>query len=123
MTIALWCVLVAALLPIPFAAAAKSGRGYDNARPREYVQQLAGWRQRSWWAHLNSLEAFPVFAAAVIICHQLRGDNDSANLLAVAFILLRVLYGACYIANWATLRSLVWIAAMGCVIGLFVVAA
>jgi uncharacterized MAPEG superfamily protein len=32
-------------------------------------------------------------------------------------------YGVAYIQNWPTLRSLLWAAALGCVIGLFVAAA
>ncbi|QHS11152.1 MAPEG family protein [Sinimarinibacterium sp. NLF-5-8] len=123
MTIALWCVLAAAFLHLPFAIAAKSGKGFSNARPRAYLEALEGWRQRAQWTQLNSLENFPIFAAAVIICHLLAGANDSANLLALAFVALRLVYGLLYIANLATLRSLTWMAAQACVVGLFVIAA
>jgi uncharacterized MAPEG superfamily protein len=37
--------------------------------------------------------------------------------------MLRLVYGWAYITDRPTLRSLVWIAALGCVVGLFVVAA
>ncbi len=40
--------------------------------------------------------------------------------IAVAFVLSRVLYGVCYIADWASARSLVWFFGMGCIIALFV---
>lgn len=123
MTIALWCVLVAAFLPFSFALAAKASKRFDNATPRDYLEQSTGWRKRAHWAQLNSFEAFPPFAAAVIIAHMVAGANATADLLAIVFIVLRVLYGLCYIANQATLRSLVWFGGIACVIGLFVVAA
>lgn len=123
MTIALWCVLAAALLPFPFALAAKWSRRFDNATPREYLEQAAGWRKRAHWAQLNSFEAFPPFAAAVLIAHVVAGPSAAADLLALVFVALRIAYGLCYIANRATLRSLVWLGAIACVIGLFIVAA
>jgi len=122
MTTALWCVLVAALLPFLFAVAAKTSKRFDNASPRDYLDQSTGWRKRAHWAQLNTFEAFPMFAAAVIIAHVVVGENATANLLAVTFIVLRLLYGVCYIINQATLRSIVWLGGVACVVGLFVVA-
>jgi uncharacterized MAPEG superfamily protein len=124
MTIAFWCVLAAALMPLAFAALAKSGKGFDNAQPRDYLAALDGWRKRANAAQLNAFEAFPVFAAAVIIAHIVHAAPQSRiDALAAAFIVLRVLYGICYIINQATLRSIMWIGAMACVIALFVVSA
>lgn len=123
MTIALWCVLAAALLPFPFALAAKWSSRFDNRNPRAYLAQLQGWRQRAHAAQLNAFEAFPAFAAAVIIAHLVRGPTDAADLLALAFIALRIGFGLLYIADRASLRSLVWLASLLCVVGLFVVAA
>lgn len=123
MTPALWCVLIAAFLPYPFTLAAKWSKRFDNARPRDYLETVDGWRRRAHWTQLNSFEAFPAFAAAVIIAHIVQGPNAAANLLAIAFIVLRVLYGLCYLADKATLRSLAWFGAAACALGLFIVAA
>lgn len=123
MTVALWCVLVAGFLHVPFTLASKWSSRFDNARPRAYQEQLSGWRQRAHWAQQNSFEAFPLFAAAVIVCHLVAGANATADTLAIAFVVLRLGYGLCYVADKATLRSLVWLAAQACAIGLFVVAA
>lgn len=123
MTIALWCVLAAAFAHVPFTLAAKWSSRFDNARPRAYFDQLTGWRQRAHWAQLNSFENFPVFAAAAIICHIVAGANATADCLALAFVALRIAFGLCYVADKATLRSLVWLAAQVCVVGLFVIAA
>lgn len=124
MTIAYWCVLVAAVLPFLFTGIAKfSGPGFNNKRPREFQAKLEGFRARAHWAHLNSFEAFAPFAAAVIIAHQLHVAQGRIDALALAFIACRLAYGALYMANLATLRSVVWLLGLLCVVGLFVSAA
>jgi uncharacterized MAPEG superfamily protein len=124
MTIAFWCVLIAALMPYAFTGAAKfSGGRYNNYKPREWLDKLEGWQKRAHWVQLNSFEAFPPFAAAVIIAQLAQAPQATIDGLAIAFIALRLLYGLCYIFNKATLRTLVWTAAFGCVVAMFVVAA
>jgi uncharacterized MAPEG superfamily protein len=120
MTIAYWCVLIAAFLPLLFTGFAKaSGKGFNNNTPRAFQERLEGFRQRAHWAHLNSFEAFPPFAAAVIIAHQLQFAQGRLDQLAMAFIALRLVYGALYIADQATLRSLVWAGALACWVAMF----
>jgi uncharacterized MAPEG superfamily protein len=123
MTIAYWCVLVAIILPYFFTMLAKSGKGFNNATPREYLAGLTGWRQRANWAQMNSFEALPGFIAGIIISQQLGAHQLTIDILAVVFIIMRVLYGVCYIADKAFLRSLCWIIALGCVVSLFIVSA
>lgn len=120
MTTAYWCVLVAGLMPFLFTGIAKvSGRGFDNRDPRAWQARLSGMPQRAHAAHLNSFEALPLFAAAVIIAHLGGAEQARIDGLALAFIALRLGFGVCYIAGWATLRSLVWAAALACCVGLF----
>jgi uncharacterized MAPEG superfamily protein len=123
MTIAYWCVLAAILLPYGWVIAAKAAPGYDNAAPRLHLAQLSGWRQRAAWAQLNAFEALPPFAAAVIIAQQLGAPQGRVDLLALGFIGFRLAHGLTYIGDRPTLRSLVWAGGMGCVIGLFILAA
>lgn len=123
MTIGYWCVLVAAVLPYLFTLLAKSGGRYNNYAPREYLEKLEGFRKRAHWAQLNSFEAFPAFAAAVIIAHLAGTQQSTIDTLAIAFIIIRLAYGAMYLANLAVLRSLVWMAGLGVVVALFVTAA
>jgi len=126
MTLAYWCVLVAAYLPIVWTGIAKfgaGGRDFDNAAPRVMLAKLDGWRQRANWAQLNGFEAFPPFAAAVIIAHLTSVPQPRIDALALAFITARIVYGVFYLMNLATLRSVAWMAATGCVVALFVSAA
>lgn len=121
MTIAYWCVLLAAMMPIAWAGLAKSQR-FDNAAPRDYLATLEGWRKRANWAQQNSWEAFAPFAAAVIIAHLAGAKQGTIDVLAVTFVAMRIAYGLLYIADKPTLRSLAWTIGLGCVIGLFLAA-
>ncbi|MCJ8315422.1 MAG: MAPEG family protein, partial [Pseudomonadales bacterium] len=68
MTIAYWCVLAAAIIPYIWAITAKASKpGFNNNKPRIFLNELKGWGQRANWAQANSFEAFPAFAAAIII--------------------------------------------------------
>lgn len=124
MTIAYWCVLLAGLLPVLATAIAKWGlKGYDNNNPRGWLGKQTGYRARANAAQANSFEAFPFFAAAVIIAHLAHAPQGRIDAIAAAFIVLRLLYLACYLADRATLRTTVWGLAYACIIGLFVVSA
>lgn len=129
MILAYWCVLIAAFMPVAFAGYAKfAGKNkmppQANAHPREWLaQQAEGAQKRANWAQSNSLEAFPPFAAGVIIAVLAGASTAIINILAVLFIILRIVYGVCYIRDMATARSMVWGLGALCVIGLFVAAA
>ncbi|MBU6199214.1 MAG: MAPEG family protein [Xanthomonadaceae bacterium] len=125
MHVSYWCVLVAALLPFVFTAIAKTigRREFSNRAPRVFQSKLTGMAARAHWAHLNSFEAFPPFAAGVLIAQQIGATQSRIDALAIAFVALRVVYGICYLADQATLRSLVWTAAFACTLGLFVIGA
>ncbi len=124
MSIAYWCVLFAALMPILLTGVAKfSGAGYNNRSVPEFQARLSGFRQRAHWAHNNSFEAFPPFAAAVIIAHQVGAAQAGVDQLALAFVALRVVYAGFYLADLHYWRSLAWVGAFACTIGLFLLAA
>ncbi len=65
MTVAIWCVLVAALLP--YVSFALVSRRINQHAPRVSALGLEGLAARAHGAHLNAFEAFPFFAAAVIV--------------------------------------------------------
>ena len=120
MTVALWCVMVAGLLPVLCVGLAKATvGGYDNRSPRAWLSQLQGWPARANAAQQNSWEAFAVFAAGVFSAHLAHAPQLRVDQLAVAFIVVRLLYIVCYLGNVATLRSLVWTAGLALSIALF----
>lgn len=119
-TLAYWCVLVAALLPIVCAGIAKWGAfgkprrdgGFDNDNPRAWLARQTDWRARANAAQANSFEALPFFMGAVIIAHQLGAYQTRLDLLAFVYVVLRVVFILLYVANLASARSLVWLLAL-----------
>lgn len=121
MKTALICVLIAGLMPYLWTTVAKVvGPRYDNRNVREWQSRLSGLAQRAHAAHLNSFEAFPLFAAAVLAAMVTGADPQRVAQLSLAFIAARVLYGAVYIANFPRTRSLVWFLGLACVIAIAV---
>lgn len=122
MTLASTCIAIAAILPIVCAGLAKWGlRGYDNRDPRGWAQALTGRRKRANAAQANSWEAFPVFAAGVLVAQQAGAAQATVDMMALAFIVARIAYIALYVADLATLRSVVWIAGFALSLGLYFV--
>ena len=120
MTTALWCLMIAAVLPIVCTGIAKWGfEGFDNRRPREWLAKQSGWRARANAAQANSWEALAIFTAAVLTAHLVEAPQPRVDLLALVFIAARVAYIACYVADRASLRSLVWLVGLGASFGLF----
>ncbi len=91
MTIAYWMILVAGLLPYWPTGVSKWRRSYDNAAPRAGIDRLPAKQQRAYWAQLNAFEAFPLFAAAVIIAQLAGAAQQRVDALAVAFVVFRIL--------------------------------
>ena len=123
MTFAYWMVPVAALMPYLTVVMAKAGRGYDNRAPRDWATRLEGMKRRAMFAHQNHFEAFPAFAAGVIIAHATGAEQPTVDLLAGVFIAARIAYTAAYLWDRPAMRSLVWFVGLGCVVGLFVASA
>ena len=127
MTLAYWMILVAALLPYIGTGYAKfsggGGKTYDNRAPRAQMDNLPPQRQRAYWAQLNGFEAFPPFAAGVIVAHLAGASQLCIDALAATFVAMRAVYTLLYIYDRPTARSLVWAVALACVVGLFVTAA
>jgi uncharacterized MAPEG superfamily protein len=116
-----WMVLAAAFLPYACAGYAKAG-SRDNHTPRLYAETLTGARRRADWAQRNHFEAFPTFAAAVIIASIAGAQHSTINLLAGIFVAARILYSFAYITDRATLRTLLFMVGALCIVGLFVAA-
>jgi uncharacterized MAPEG superfamily protein len=121
-TLAYWCLLVAAILPIACAGLAKAGMfgksrrdgGFDNHDPRAWLAKQVDWRARANAAQANTFEALPFFFAAVIIAHLLGAVQAQVDLLSFVWLLLRVIYVILYVGDMPLPRSGVWIAAFIC---------
>lgn len=124
MTIALWTLLVAAVFPVVCAGIAKAGPGkYDNRNPRAWLGRLDGYQARAHAAQQNSWEALAVYTAALVAAFAAGVDPATVSTVAGVFLAARIAYLVCYLADLATLRSLVWVAGFGACLYLIVQAA
>lgn len=125
-TVAYWCVFVAAVLPLLCTAIAKYGSlaqprqqgGFDNHNPRSWLATQTGWRARANAAQQNSFEALPFFVGAVLIAHQLGAPQTMLDILAFVYVVLRLLFILMYLADLASVRSVIWTLAFAVNIGI-----
>ncbi|MGE8498291.1 MAG: MAPEG family protein [Pseudomonas sp.] len=119
MSIPFWCIFISALLifvakaPVARAMNKEEG-GYDNHHPRAQQAKLTGFGARALAAHLNSFEAFPLFAVGVLMAHVTQTHGFLVDVLAVTFVVARVLYLLCYWADLHWQRSLAWVVGLVC---------
>jgi uncharacterized MAPEG superfamily protein len=110
MTIAEWCVFGAVALYLLTIVPVKwvGFRHYDNAKPRDPAFYDDAIRARALGAHLNGIEAFPFFAAAVLLAEFRAAPQNLINELAVLFLIVRIAYVFTYLGNRPRLRSILW---------------
>ncbi|WP_223514142.1 MAPEG family protein [Pseudomonas sp. GL-B-19] len=118
MNIPFWCVFISALLiyvaRMPVAKAMKELGGYNNHLPRQQQAQLTGFGARAVAAHQNCFEAFILFAVGVLMAHTTQTAGWLIDLLAIIFVISRVIYLLCYWGDLAWQRSLVWFVGFVC---------
>jgi len=110
MTVAEWCVFGTLMLGLLTIASVKwiGFRRFDNARPRDPSFYEDPIRARALGAHQNGIEAFPFFAAAVLLAEFRIAPQRLIDELAILFLIVRVAYVFTYLGNRPTLRSILW---------------
>jgi uncharacterized MAPEG superfamily protein len=121
MTGAEWCLFGAVLLYLVTLAPTKglAPREFDNANPRDPKFFEHPVRKRALGAHINGIETFPFFAAAVLLAEFRNAPQGWVDGLALAFLVTRVGFVAAYVGNKPTLRTVLWSAAFALNLGLF----
>ncbi len=121
------CLLASALMvlltkaPVAIAQAREQG-GYDNRHPRAQQARLTGFGARALASHQNMLEAFPIFAAGLLLALFAEADSFWISVLAVAFLIARVAYSIFYLADYHLLRSMSWGGGFGASVALMALA-
>lgn len=110
MTIAEWCVFGTLMLALLSIAPIKwiGYRQFDNARPRDAAFYQDPLRARALGAHQNGIEAFPFFAAAVLLAEFRGAPQGLVDELAGLFLIVRIAYVLTYLGDRPTLRSILW---------------
>ena len=110
MTIAEWCVFGTVLLYLLTIASVKwaAWLRFDNSRPRDPAFYADPIRARALGAHQNGIEAFPFFAAAVLLAEFRQAPQHLIDELAILFVIVRIAYVFTYLGDRPTLRSILW---------------
>jgi uncharacterized MAPEG superfamily protein len=87
--------------------------------PRQWLAKQTGFRARANAAQANLFESLPFFFAAVIIASIANAPQNTIDMLAIGFVAARIAYLVCYVANWSSTRSIVWLAGVACVVAIF----
>jgi uncharacterized MAPEG superfamily protein len=121
MTVAEWCVFAILLLYLLTIAPVKliGFRRFDNTKPRDpafYDDPIAA---RALGAHQNGIEAFPFFAAAVLLAEFRAGPQHLIDEMAVLFLIVRIAYVFTYLGNRPTLRTILWSIGFAINLGIF----
>ncbi|WP_288129339.1 MAPEG family protein [Microbulbifer sp.] len=125
MATAFWCLLMALMMPPIFAAIAKAtaeGR-YNNRSPRAFLEKQSGISRRADWAQRNSFEILPAFIAGIFAAIAAGIDEQWLARLSIIFVVTRILYGICYLKDWASARTLCWFVGLACCLWLLMMAA
>jgi uncharacterized MAPEG superfamily protein len=110
MTIAEWCIFASLMLYLLSIASVKwiRFRRFDNSKPRDpafYEDSIAA---RALGAHQNGIEAFPFFAAAILLAEFRGCPQRLIDELAILFVIVRIAYVLTYLGDRPTLRSILW---------------
>ncbi len=126
MSIPILCLIFSALMilltKVPVAMAMADDGGYDNRHPRAQQARLIGFGARALAAHQNMLEAFPIFAAGLLLALWAEADPFWTTALALAFVAARVIYTILYLGDYPVLRSMSWGVGFFASLGLMVLA-
>ena len=121
MTVAEWCVFGAVMLYLLTIAPFKAigFRHFDNSKPRDPAFFEDPLRSRALGAHINGIETFPFFAAAVLLAEFRASPQHLIDELAVLFLIVRIAYVLTYLGDRPTLRSILWNVGFAINLGIF----
>ena len=128
MTTPFWCLLVVAVLPYLLAGTG----GYlrirqlgelDNNHPRVQALRLEGIAARAWAAQSNAWEALSVFGTAVFLAHLTHADAEASANASLLYLATRIAHPILYLADLATVRTIVFTVGLGCLARLLWLAA
>lgn len=114
----IFCLFIAILLPyllkLVVAHFMKKEGIYDNHYPRVQQARLTGMGARAVAAHQNGFESLIVFAVAAITALATNHTGISVQILAITYLVSRIIYNILYLYDLASLRSLIWFIGLLC---------
>ena len=120
MTTPLACLLVLAVMPYVLASLGGYFRmqqlgSLDNNHPRIQATKLEGIAARAWAAQQNAWEALALFGTVAITAHLVHADPEKSATASLIYLATRIAHPVLYLANLATIRTLVFVVGLGCI--------
>lgn len=101
-------VLIACIFPYIFVVLARIYCGFKFTQhcqqPRQFLAQLARRTKRANAIQQNSFESLLVFLPAVLLSLQVMTPLILVHQICIFYLMCRVAYVMCYLADWAILR-------------------
>lgn len=124
MPIILYTLLIAVFLPVILALMGsyyrlKNNPHFEHDYPRLQQAALTGLGARLQGAEANAREALPAYASMVLIASLSGLPLQALDMVAILFIISRVLHAIFYMMNLATLRSTSFVFGLGCYVWMF----
>ena len=118
MEVIIICAFIAVLLPYiakaPVAMAMHKESKYDNKYPRDQQARLKGFGARALAAHQNSFESLIIYTMATAVVLATNNTSITVQVLAVVYLVARVVYCVMYYLNLDKMRSLMWLIGLLC---------
>lgn len=123
--ITIFTILIACFLPYVFSFIARRASGYRadlHGSPRQYLAHAQGLAARANAVQQNSFEGLPLFIASILMADYLVVPDFTVVVLGMAYVIFRIAYGICYLADWSALRSVCWLLSTACPVLLLLIA-
>lgn len=113
MTIAELCLFASVVLYLLTIAPVRwiSAGPHDEStgqQPNGATSYEGGLRERALGAHQSGIEAFPFFAAAVLLAEFRAAPQNLINELSVLFLIVRTAHVLTYVGDRPSLRAILW---------------
>ena len=123
MTTLIVCLLFTVILPylvkLPVGYAMQKAKGgYNNNYPREQQASLKEFGARAVGAHQNCFESLVVFSTAALTALVTNHLSTSIQILAVIYVVSRIIYIFLYLMNLASLISTFWFIGFACCVAM-----
>ena len=116
-----YTAMLTAALWIPYIVAQVMTNGFLT--PPDYTdptpRPVPNWGKRAHRAYLNAVETFAPFAALIILIQLAGKATPMTAFWAVSYFWLRVAHAAVFLAGIPYIRTLIFVLAFVCIVGLF----
>ncbi|KAJ1924699.1 hypothetical protein IWQ60_005019 [Tieghemiomyces parasiticus] len=95
------------IIPLYVSRRAADG-GFNHHTPRMQYNSLTASGLRILGAHVNTMEAFTLFAVGVFVNRAGAGSVVVADAVSIVFVVSRVIYVLTYMLNLYLIRTVIW---------------